>query len=360
MNCSHNHANQLPNDVKSGDRFTRLPYCTLRQVHVYDRAWTYCRNFTHKLVDKEAPTGPIFANGLWGPGYVRIPWHNLIEPSLRQIDSCAICGHDAEQGVSIVLTDYTVHEFCSNEHYQEWIENNPHQSALSKDQETFLEIIKEGHASSVREYIDAKTEINFVDDYGRTPLHWSVISSRHDISDILLNSGANANSIDRNKWSPLHYAAFFGDQDTVSSLIKAGADPLLIDRIQMRPIDISGSEGHSEIVSTLLDASYGAEPEKEAALLNAAQQGNLSLVEALVNAGIDIECEDEAGWTPLLKAIYEGHITVSIFLLDQGANVNAQNKYGYTPYSITNTWKTSGMDELKEIVIAHGGKDADD
>ena len=89
-------------------------------------------------------------------------------------------------------------------------------------------------------------------------------------------------------------------------------------------------------------------------MLEAAEKGNLSLIEALIGSGVNIECRDENGWTPLLKAVYEGHITVSVFLLDQRADVNAKNKYGWTPYSITHTWTTSNMEELKSIVVSHG------
>tara|TARA_Y100001934_G_C11672351_1_gene459477 strand:- start:274 stop:486 length:213 start_codon:yes stop_codon:yes gene_type:complete len=67
-----------------------------------------------------------------------------------------------------------------------------------------------------------------------------------------------------------------------------------------------------------------------------------------------MEAADDKGWTPLLKAVYEGHVTVSVFLLDQGENVNTRNALGWTPYSITHTWTTTGMEELKTIMLSRG------
>jgi ankyrin repeat protein len=155
-------------------------------------------------------------------------------------------------------------------------------------------------------------------------------------------------------WTPLHCAAFFGHEEAVVMLVESGAEPPVRDLCEMLAIEIAGSEGHSNIVSILLEDSYLSDQEREQALRLAAEQGNLASVVALVDRGVDVECVDGSGWTPLLKVVYEGRINVSVYLLDQGANIEAENKYGYTAYSITNTWKTFGMKELKSILISRG------
>ena len=354
MNCSHNKANSSLHDIKTGDRFTRIPFCMLRSVPVYDRAWTYCRNFTHHDTDLVDPVGPIFANGQWGRGYVRIPWYGLIEPNLHKISSCAVCGEESQSGISIALNDGKLVEFCTNDHYMDWLRDNPSEDETNPTLSAFVNALENGDKTTILDALQNIESLEVVDEYRRTAMHWAAFRGYTEAIDALAVSGAEINSVDRNRWTPLHYASFFGKDQAAALLLERGANPLERDRLGMRPIDLAGSEGYAAIVSALIEASYGSETEREAALLHAAGQGNLSLVEALVKADVDIECTDDAGWTPLLKAVYEGHVTVSVYLLDQGANVNAKNKYGYSPYSITHTWKTSGMEELKEIVLSRG------
>lgn len=357
MNCSHNKANSSLHDIKTGDRFTRTPFCTLRNVPVYDRAWTYCKNFTHRKTESIEASGPIFSTGQWGPGYVRIPWYGLIETRLRAIASCVVCGEASEKGISLVLNDGKLIEFCTNDHYTEWVILNPSEYETDQTLSAFIQALKDKDDTVILDALQNVKVLETVDEYRRTALHWAAYLGSANAANALIESGAKLDSIDRNRWTPLHYSSFFGREEAVVLLLDRGSNPLDRDRLGMRPIDLAGSEGYASIVSALIEASYESNGEREGALLHASAQGNLSLVEALVKSGVNIECVDEAGWTPLLKAVYEGHVTVSVYLLDQGANVNAKNKYGYSTYSITHTWKTSGMEELREIVLSHGAKE---
>ena len=357
MNCSHNRANSSLQDIKAGDRHSRIPFCMLRTVPVYDRAWTYCRNFTHKRPEAAEPIGPIFANGQWGPGYVRIPWYDFSEPSLREVTSCAVCSEPNEKGISIVLSDGRLIEFCTNEHYMDWVEKNPPEDKTDPTLKKFIDDIIGSDEVLRSNALNDLENINACDDYRRTALHWSAYSGSASILEMLINDGADINFIDRNQWTALHYASYFGHEECTEVLLRAKADPLKKDRVGMQPIDLAGSEGYTQIVSDLIEVSYASDEKREEALFSASDKGNLSLVEALVGAGVNIDCTDEADWTPFLKAVYGGNVTISVYLLDQGANVNAKNKYGYSAYSITHTWKTSGMEELREFVLSHGAKE---
>ena len=64
---------------------------------------------------------------------------------------------------------------------------------------------------------------------------------------------------------------------------------------------------------------------------NAAQNGNLNRVKALLNQGVPVNSRNEAGWTPLHDAAYRGHLSVVQELLRRGAHVNPRSQYGYTP-----------------------------
>ena len=76
--------------------------------------------------------------------------------------------------------------------------------------------------------------------------------------------------------------------------------------------------------------------------------GPFDNVKALLAAGADVSVQDTDGWTPLLHAAYrDGHIyfagnsTETIqALLNAGANLEAKSKYGETPLHISVTSAT--------------------
>jgi hypothetical protein len=352
MNCSHNRTNSSPQDYKVGDSSSRISFCMLRLVAVYNRAWTYCGNFTHRAPEDVVPIGSIYSQGL--RGYDRIPWYGPSEPELRTIRSCTICNQENGRGIRITLSRSRQLEFCSNEHYEEWVRDNPYEEDLDSFGKELFQLVRDADEPGVETIVKNFRDVNIRDGYYRSALHWAGFQGNSNITRILVKAGVELNATDRNNWTPLHFASFFGRDAAAKELLELGANPAVTDWAGMQPIDMAGSEGHTQIVSALLESSYSTDNEMELALLEAARQGNLSLTEALIGAGVNIECADEDGWTPLLKAVYEGHVTVSVFLLDQGADVNAKNKYGYTPYSITHTWTTSGMEELKTIVLSRG------
>ncbi|KAI3324029.1 hypothetical protein HD806DRAFT_544079 [Xylariaceae sp. AK1471] len=60
------------------------------------------------------------------------------------------------------------------------------------------------------------------------------------------------------------------------------------------------------------------------------ENGHLSLIEELLDAGLDIDKKDSAGNTPLHIAAGAGHIDVMRYLIEKGCNVNAINDAGWT------------------------------
>ena len=65
-------------------------------------------------------------------------------------------------------------------------------------------------------------------------------------------------------------------------------------------------------------------------LLKAAEEGDLNVIQLLLNLNSDINAKDDLGWTPLICAAYEGHLNVVRLLLDRHADINAKNDKGST------------------------------
>ena len=62
--------------------------------------------------------------------------------------------------------------------------------------------------------------------------------------------------------------------------------------------------------------------------MGAAQSGRLAMVKLLIEKGININAQDDYGWTALMFAAKYGHLDTVKLLIAKGANVNTQNKEG--------------------------------
>ncbi len=60
--------------------------------------------------------------------------------------------------------------------------------------------------------------------------------------------------------------------------------------------------------------------------LQAALEGNLSIIQKGLEAGLDVDAVDENGFSALTLASYNGHNEIINFLLQKGASVNLPNK----------------------------------
>lgn len=321
MNCPHNRANKAPANVKTALTQTRVPFCTVHQIPVWDRAWTYCPNFAKKDPSTDRP---IYTNGLHESGYARIPWLGLTMPTRNiPVKRCEVCGDAADSGIHIDIPALgTRAEFCCNDHYEHWWREQ------RSDEKAFK-----------RWYF-----------YDRSMLQQAILGGDEAQVAQRLEQRGTINHQDMSGWTALHLAAFHGMESSVDLLLNAGADATLEDIVGLKPIDLAGREGHTEVVDRLVATSFGDQQGKEDALLSAATAGNLEVVEALVKDGVDIECRDYRGRTPLLLAIWENHYTTSVFLLDHGADVRVQDKFGETPLSTVDTWNNQLFTELKRLV----------
>lgn len=319
MNCRHNRANQQPVSVKGVERRTRLPYCTVHDIPIRDRAWTYCANINFDSPDRAIPITTV---GLFSSeGYGRIPWYGRIAPSRTgRAGSCLICGKDGAGEELLRLTSEPLgfdYLFCGNPHYRGWIKEKQ-----AEDSDQFYQV-------------------------GRTPLHEAALLGG-PIEPLSPSGFIDAR--DHFGWTPLHIASFLGIRSAAQELLTLGANPTLTEGSGLTPIELAGSEGHDDVVRLLLEKSFPTSDDRERALLRAAAHGNLDLIVALLELGTDIETEDRRGRTPLQIAVWQGHYTASVYLLDQGANVLATDKHGNNALKTVNTWNARSQQELRKLI----------
>jgi len=88
------------------------------------------------------------------------------------------------------------------------------------------------------------------------------------------------------------------------------------------------------VVAAPVASAQRTAPSREqlnAALLQAATEGNLSRVHALLKRGAQVNAQDAFYRTPLILAAEQGHVAIMRFLLDHGAAMEARDRDGNTP-----------------------------
>ena len=237
-----------------------------------------------------------------------------------------------------------------------------------------------GHLKRVRLLLDAGADVNHSGGYGRTPLMHATGGESEDCTEImklLLIKGADVsardegdddaftNALSSNLWkipaerfkllidykynvnsvktkyyhgqTPLMWACFCGKFDAVKVLVEAGADvnqkekrgeTAIISAMQ------SGPKDFPEIVEYLLD--HGADPNSGSQFGNtpfqyAAEKGYISIIEKLIEKGVNIEQTEKYGkQTALISTAYKGKTEMVKFLLEKGANIHATDSRGNT------------------------------
>ncbi|KAG8141740.1 hypothetical protein E2320_006427 [Naja naja] len=145
-------------------------------------------------------------------------------------------------------------------------------------------------------------------------------SGHVEICHMLLQAGANIDTCSQDQRTPLMEAAENNHLETVKYLIKAGA---LVD-----PKDAEGST----------------------CLHLAAKKGHYDVVQYLLsNEQMDVNCQDDGGWTPMIWATEYKHVELVKLLLAKGSDINIRDN----EQNICLHWAAfSGCVDIAEILLA--------
>lgn len=113
-------------------------------------------------------------------------------------------------------------------------------AALKDTEKTFLDWLKEGNETKVREMVSKEPGLSeWMDDIGLLPIHWAADRGHVEILKFLIEQGADLNSLDLEEQTPLHYAACCGHVEAVRYLLSIGADTSRKNGDGMTPKDIA-------------------------------------------------------------------------------------------------------------------------
>ena len=219
----------------------------------------------------------------------------------------------------------------------------PTASMQSAPDNRVIAAAKAGDRAAVRRLITAKANVNAAERDGSTALLWAVYNADLEMTRALVAAGAKVDAANRYGVTPLLQAARTGETALIEALLTAGASPTLAHPEGETPLMAAARSGKVESVRLLLargaDVNGTDEYQEQSALMWAASEGHLNVVQALLEAGAnpDIKAKQTAltqrrhgdhptgGLTPLMWAVRNGHDDVAEALVKAGADLKATN-----------------------------------
>lgn len=242
----------------------------------------------------------------------------------------------------------------------------------------FLAACSSGDRDEVEKMLLKGADINYTNVDGLTALHQACIDENLDMVTFLLEHGANVNQPDNEGWTALHAAASCGFMEITRYLIKQRANVAAVNSEGELPIDIAQGEAMEKLLKEVIkkqgiDVEVARKEEEQrmvqdarqwlnrgkvqdvrhpktgaSALHVAAAKGYLEVMKLLIQAGFDVNCLDNDGWTPLHAASHWGKEEVCKLLVENLCNMQAINKVGQTAFDVADENLMELLEELQK------------
>jgi uncharacterized protein len=211
--------------------------------------------------------------------------------------------------------------------------------AQSKDGFSALMIaIINGGKNSVEiseKLIDAGADVNLQDNDGDCALIYAAMKGLDKLVSKLINAGANANMVGYLGFTAMIWAAQEGHDTVVRHLFNGGADVDMVNNEHESALILASKNGRTEVIKTLLLAKANVDQiskNHETPLIWAASNGHTATAIALIEGGANLEIQHaDDGNTALCIAASNGRLEILEVLLEKGANFDSRNLIGTTP-----------------------------
>ena len=170
-------------------------------------------------------------------------------------------------------------------------------------------------------------DVNIVDSKGYSPLHFASAFGYEELVKLFILEGADVNLRNVYGESPLHFASAAGNKEVAELLISVGADVNVMDNYGYLPLDLAVLFDNME-VGMMLASNGSFVCDYPSFLRFAVLKNNRELVKMLIEAGVDVNVEDNDGNTLLHLALRHNFEEIAMLLMAKGSDINAENIYG--------------------------------
>ena len=232
-------------------------------------------------------------------------------------------------------------------------------------------MIKVGHHYIMRRGMDKKKIVDILVErpvtidsksgtptIGWTPLHFAAINGHEAVINLLCDRKANTEAKDNYGWEPWHFAIFKGHSAVAEKLSpkigegkkdnKANMDA---SRLRWTPLHCAAiNEHHTQAVEFLDEANGYAFQDVWTALDWATGKGQLDVIRLFLDDR-KVNLKDHHGLRLLSLAVTNGQVAVIQMLIDQGADLDSKDQRRRTPLSRA---AEEGRDEVVRLLLDQG------
>jgi ankyrin repeat protein len=205
--------------------------------------------------------------------------------------------------------------------------NHVNAALEQNDNQTALHLAaRNGHASAIRELVQAGASLDARTSRGWTALHLAANRGQHDAVRELLNAHADADAVTPTGERPIHLAAYPGHHSIIDMLATAGADLDARTETGHAAVHLAALSSQSEAIAALkrgnadMNAALG---DGSTAFHLAARYDDVDTIRALGAAGANASQASASGETPLHTAARLGYIGAIRALGQAGADMLA-------------------------------------
>ena len=156
------------------------------------------------------------------------------------------------------------------------------------------------------------------------------------VVDVLLDKEADINQIKNDGESPLHKAAYYGHEAVVAVLLAKGVKVNQANNDGQKPIDVADTQKIKDMLIAHMKKKQEQEWDEsdvdsdefvhgeaeESHWFQAAEKGDLALIQQGIDDKIDVNCQDSDGCTALYWAAEKGHLQLVEYLITQHADLH--------------------------------------